>query len=126
VNKADDELVEQLLGISPLNTKPVSSACAGQMHACCTDWDLCGCLVCHKICGACGQNCRSVYELPGGLEVCSSCYRTMAPPVGRTTACEECGHPSSYRHPGKGDDRFLCPSCHVAAGHFRRQDRHED
>lgn len=110
--------------------RPVSSACAAEMHACCFDWDICGCPVCHKTCGNpdCKALCRAVYPLPGAvkLEVCSNCYRQMAPPVGRTTSCENCGHKAAYRHPGKGDDRFLCPSCHVDAGHMRRQDRNED
>jgi hypothetical protein len=121
-----------MTGIPPLElislygVKSVSSACRANMHMHCLDWDLCGCLVCHKVCGSCGSKCRSVYSLSLDMEVCSTCYRRMAPPVGRTTACEECGHPASYRHPGQGDDRFLCPACHVTAGHTRKQDRGED
>ena len=108
--------------------KPVSIACAGDMHACCGDWEGCGCPTCHKICGNpdCARRCRTIYLLKAaGLKICSDCYKQMAPPPGRTTACEECGNRSAYRHPGKGDDRFLCPSCHVAAGHQRKQDAGE-
>jgi hypothetical protein len=98
------------------------------MHPCCDDWAGCGCLVCHHICGNpdCQRKCRKVFSLPqAGFNVCASCYKQMAPPVGRTTACESCGHPSAYMHPGKGDTRYLCSECHVAAGHLRRQDRGE-
>ena len=105
---------------------PVSSACAASMHACCFDWDLCGCPVCHKTCGQCGLKCRAIYVLmQAGIEVCASCYKKMRPPPGRTTACEGCSNPSAYRHPGTHDDRYLCPSCHVEAGHLRTQDHGE-
>ncbi len=127
-----EEIAEYLLGTdatSGFTEKPVSSACAASMHPVCLDWDLCGCTVCHKICGNpdCRLKCRTVYILEAlGTEVCSTCYRAMAPPPGRTTACESCGHHSAYRHPGTGDDRFLCPGCHVTAGHPRKQDRDEN
>ena len=106
--------------------KPVSLGCQGTAHMMCTDWDGCGCTVCHHICEACGSKCRAVYQLEAaGLEVCANCYKRMAPPPGKTTYCEICEHPSAYRHPGTGEERFLCAPCHVANGTPRRQDRNE-
>lgn len=109
-----------------LTAPGLAKACEGEMHPACDNWDMCTCH-CHQVCGNpdCQAKCRKVYELPGGMKVCASCYKQMAPPVGRTTACESCSHPAAYMHPGKGDSRYLCAACHVAAGHTRRQDRGE-
>lgn len=53
--------------------------------------------------------------------VCATCSRERSDPVPKTSPCEGCGHHRAYRHPGTGDDRFLCPACHEKAGHLRQQ-----
>jgi hypothetical protein len=103
-----------------------SSQCAAGMHPACNDWDGCGCLECHKICEnpKCRRQCRSLYLQEDGTGVCATCSREQSDPVPRTTPCQNCGHHRAYRHPGTGDDRFLCPACHEEAGHLRQQVPH--
>jgi hypothetical protein len=109
-----------------LTEKSVSPQCAAGMHPACIDWDGCGCLECHKICEnpQCRRQCRSLYLQEDGTGVCATCSREHSDPITKTSPCESCGHHRAYRHPGTGDDRFLCPSCHEEAGHLRHQVPH--
>lgn len=88
------------------------------MHPACADWDGCEC-ECHQQCEVCGKQCRKVFAITGGehdgREACAACFKANV--RASKSLCEVCGAPFGYRDPRSGDQRYLCASDHLAAGH---------
>jgi hypothetical protein len=93
-----------------------SKACQANMHANCHDWDGCGCQ-CHKVCERCGSQCRNRWRATDQRFICATCLKGDLEKFKRGIPCQRCGKGMAYRHPGTGDDRFMCRDCHVELGH---------